>query len=952
MDRLILNQQLLDDDWIWPREDPGTGVFSDPAPPWHSAGRLILSAAHVAVSFLDKQSAARTSSRQFAPKSNELRMFHAPDLSQPHRHPGRITRPREDRIMNRGALRSALCAAAMAIMCGGVVHATTYWADADPSHTNRCTACTYPDLNTDPDCGTYEKPFRCIGDGVKKSVPGDMVVALEGTYQECFTISTSGSSSLPIVIMAQNSTQDSQTATISAHPSYPGCGGGTSQVIYWTASHVTLSGFKITSAVSPFPNGIHMTGGSNNRIENSDIFGNERNVQIFPLPTAVDDVISGCDIHDATKYEAILLAGTTNAVIENSHIFHNPAMGILEGPYSDGTEAIGTKILDSEIDNNGRTRHNHGLYMKGLQGLVQNNRIHHNSGWGIHLWAAPQGTAAAPFIVERNDVYGNGRLIPYGDGGGIVVGGTVSESPIPGTPARGLPKYVEVRYNTIHHNLGSGLSYGIDSCTSYDDFNTFHHNTIYKNLRAQLLLSYAASSKIRIRDNVIVSVNAVDNLVSAFNTNLAANGLNGDFLFLQGASADNSTISWNGSWYSFNQVKNTGVIQNTNCDEGGGSPSIMLSNGSYQSPTFVDSGTSLWLDQANGSHLGNYHLQRGSAGIHGGICCAESSGGQDIDLEAISCSPPQGQCLVQDSGVGADYFKDSDADGTADVFDCHPSMSDLCDGDTWSESSETAVCASSAAPYDPVVYPGATELCDGKVNDCYGSGLSQGEVDADGDGFYAGCSADCDDNDARTFPGSAQVCDGKNNDCTSATWPTVPADEIEVCDGIDNNCDSQVDEALGCSNAIDQWGPSPGHLDSGSVASLGYLPDSNTYEVLSETGNGNSPKKLTTIWTFSGLQTGVAYDLSVEGFVLPGGVQGADSFNFSVVAVSGNCSTNSQFGSTILTVNKSSDDNVAQVTSIGTLGNSVLCVRVVDSKGLNDTQSDILKLDRVFLSKH
>ncbi len=121
---------------------------------------------------------------------------------------------------------------------------------------------------------------------------------------------------------------------------------------------------------------------------------------------------------------------------------------------------------------------------------------------------------------------------------------------------------------------------------------------------------------------------------------------------------------------------------------------------------------------------------------------------------------------------------------------------------------------------DPNVHPGATEICDGKDNNCDGS-IWALDVDQDGDGVRI-CAGDCDDADPSRHPGATEVCNGIDDDCNGIV-PMVEADVdgdgvrscdtppdcndydaamspslSEVCsDKKDNNCDGSVDEA-GC----------------------------------------------------------------------------------------------------------------------------------------------------------
>ena len=63
---------------------------------------------------------------------------------------------------------------------------------------------------------------------------------------------------------------------------------------------------------------------------------------------------------------------------------------------------------------------------------------------------------------------------------------------------------------------------------------------------------------------------------------------------------------------------------------------------------------------------------------------------------------------------------------------------------------------------DSNIYPGASELCDGKDNDCDRI-IPEDEIDSDGDGFLA-CN-DCNDQDDTIYPGAPGMNKGKDNNC-------------------------------------------------------------------------------------------------------------------------------------------------------------------------------------------
>ncbi len=230
------------------------------------------------------------------------------------------------------------------------------------------------------------------------------------------------------------------------------------------------------------------------------------------------------------------------------------------------------------------------------------------------------------------------------------------------------------------------------------------------------------------------------------------------------------------------------------------------------------------------------------------------------------CDGKDNDCDGQiDEGVKPTWFKDTDNDGYSDG-----TTLTQCDRPAgFKLATELTATTGDCNDADAAINPAATEVCDGKDNDCDGQ-IDEGVKptwfkDTDNDGYSDGTTltqcdrpagfklaaelttttGDCNDGDAAINPGATEVCDGKDNDCdgqvdegVKPTWfkdtdndgysngntltqcdrpvgyklateltattvdcndadATINPGATEICDGKDNDCDGQIDEGCG-----------------------------------------------------------------------------------------------------------------------------------------------------------
>ncbi len=174
----------------------------------------------------------------------------------------------------------------------------------------------------------------------------------------------------------------------------------------------------------------------------------------------------------------------------------------------------------------------------------------------------------------------------------------------------------------------------------------------------------------------------------------------------------------------------------------------------------------------------------------GGDCDDTAAAVHPKGLE--TCNGIDDDCDGVTDPTGAEGCKLWFVDGDGDGYGTYQQASKcLCVGIT-GYASVGGDCADS----DASVHPGATEVCNGKDDNCDGSidpkgagGCVNYDYDGDGDGYGLTGTSECACGPDGPF--SATV-GGDCNDVSAAIHP----DAAETCNAIDDNCNGQTDEGL------------------------------------------------------------------------------------------------------------------------------------------------------------
>jgi hypothetical protein len=208
----------------------------------------------------------------------------------------------------------------------------------------------------------------------------------------------------------------------------------------------------------------------------------------------------------STLNEAIYMSqGAHHLRFQNMEIKNAIFQGVLVTSTSTG----GHEFSNLNIHLNGSSRLHHGMYISAPNNLIEYCRIHHNAGFGIHIFKNVSQTGETPNahnnIVRFNTVHNNGTA--QQNSGGIVVGSGQGSL---------------VQDNKVYNNTGAGILVAFNALNQIIERNTIYSNTTY-GVELQ-----TTSTTATVRNNLVTQNSLSQILDNGVNTTKSNNPSTGD----------------------------------------------------------------------------------------------------------------------------------------------------------------------------------------------------------------------------------------------------------------------------------------------------------------------------------------------------------------------------------------------------------------------------------------
>ena len=194
-------------------------------------------------------------------------------------------------------------------------------------------------------------------------------------------------------------------------------------------------------------------------------------------------IVDGFILDGANVDEEVvrITSGAHHIRIQNSEIKGAPNQGILVVNYG-SIDSDFNEFINLDVHDNGTTDLDHGLYIETSNNLIDRSSIHHNAGWGVHIYSVSN-SEVNNNIVSNNVIYDNARVGDRGSGillssgsGNLAYNNLVWGNKYGISIAFNGVSDSEVYNNVVYANNGYGISIDVDSADAI-----IRNNIVYGN---------------------------------------------------------------------------------------------------------------------------------------------------------------------------------------------------------------------------------------------------------------------------------------------------------------------------------------------------------------------------------------------------------------------------------------------------------------------------------------